>query len=174
MPISVSRLYLHLYANINNLTRVSSILYLLCLPWEKHVVHGGAVKLEAHVWRKDWQHCCGTHCISLLATQLRYTLYITTDNTVVVHTVYHYWQHCCGTHCISLLTTLLWYKLYITTDNTAAVHNTNSPANKYKHLLLNLGTIILTNIVSMFCQTVHVIDHCENAVELNVNIFTPT
>jgi hypothetical protein len=72
------------------------------------------------------------------------------------------------------LTTLLWYTLYVTTDNTVAVHNTKSPISKYKHLLLNLGTIILINIVSMFRQTVHVFGHCENAMELDVNIFTPT
>jgi hypothetical protein len=88
-----------------------------------------------------------------------------TGNTVVVHTVYPYWQHCCGTHCISLLATQLWYTLYIAT---------NSPDCKYKHLLLNSGTIIFTNIVSTVRQTVHVFGLCENAMELNVNIFTPT
>jgi len=106
------------------------------LSWETHEIRADAVKPEGR-----------------------------TDNTVVVHTVYTYRQHCCGTHCISLQTTQLRYTLCIPTD---------SPASKYKHLLLNLGTIILTHIVSMVRQTVRVVGHCENAMELNVNICTQT
>ena len=70
-----------------------------------------------------------------------------------------------STHCISLLTTQLRYTLYIPT---------NSPASKYKHMLLNLGTIILTHIASTVCHTVRGFGHCDNAMELNVNICTPT